>query len=212
MGTSKKKKKKLPKSLRKGALPRSVDEVLAAGIGALGKAKKKGDDSFDALVQRGEDVTRKGGDAARGALSDVEAAVARIVEDARAQAGGAADSVQDRFEAVVGVALGTLGVAGRQDVAALRAKIDALQSRLGALVETDSEAPPSSSVTRYEVLPHLDGWAIRKPGGERATAVVGTKKEAVRDARKLAKVHVPSELTIRKADGSVADVVTYDAE
>ena len=213
MGTSKKKKKaKLPKSLRKGALPKSVDAVLAAGIGALGEAQKKGGDTFDALVQRGEDVTKRGGKAARGAVSDVEAAVARIVGDVRAQASDTTDGVQERFEAIVEVALGTLGVAGRDDVAALKERIDALQSRLGGVVGTGTPASDDGPLTRYEVVAHPDGWAVQKPGAERASAVLGTKKEAVRDARKLAKGHAPSALTIRKADGSVADVVTYDAD
>lgn len=207
--SKKKQAKKLPKSLRKGALPSSVDAVLAAGIGALGQAQKKGADTFDGLVRRGERVATQGGDAARSALSDVEAAVARIVGDVGAQAGETADGLQDRFEAVVEVALGTLGVAGRGDVEALRQKIDALQVRLGGVVTGDGA--PTGPVTCYEVLPHPDGWAVQKAGAERATAVLGTKKEAVRDARQLAKEHVPSELTIRKLDGSVADVTTYDA-
>ncbi len=210
MGTSKQKKaKKLPKSLRKGALPSPVDTVLAAGIGALGQAQKKGAETFDALVQRGERVTTHGGSAARSALRDVEAAVARIVGDVGAQAGEAAGGVQDRFEAVVEVALGSLGVAGRDDVAALRQKIAALQTRLGDVVAGDRA--PDRPVTRYEVLPHPDGWAVQRDGATRATYVRATKKEAVRDARRLAKEHAPSALTVRKLDGSASDVRTYDA-
>ncbi len=204
MGKSEKKKaKKLPKSLRKGAFPSSVDAVLAAGLGALGQAQKKGADTFDALVQRGERVTAEGGKAARGALGDVEAAVARIVEDARTQAGEATGDLQHRFEAVVEVALGSLGVAGRDDVEALRQKIDALHARLGAV------AGEGGLVAFYEVRPHPDGWAVQKAGAERASAVLGTKREAVQEGRALAKAHGPSELTVHKLDGSVADVTTY---
>lgn len=216
MGKSKKKKgKKLPKSLRKGALPKPVDAVLAAGVGALARAQKKGAGTFDTLVQRGERVTKDGGDAARDAMSDVEAAVAQIVEDARSRAGGAADSLQGRFEAVVEVALGAAGVAGRGDVDALRQRIDALQDRIGTLAgagagATDGEAERPAA--RFEVRPHPDGWAVQAAGADEAAAVLGTKKEAVRDARKLAKEHAPSTLTVRKLDGTVADVSVYGVD
>lgn len=206
----KNKPRKLPKSLRKGALPKPVDDVLAAGIGAIAQATKKGADTFDALVERGERVANEGSEAARSAVGEVEAAVTSLLDDARAGVSGA----QAQVEGIVERALDGLGIAGRDEIDALKARIDTLQARLGgraAAVSADAAAGSVAS-TRYEVVPHAEGWAIRKAGASRATAVLGTKKEAVRDARQLAKTHRPSTLVICKADGSVGDTVDYDAD
>ena len=202
----KNKPRKLPKSLRKGALPKPVDDVLAAGIGAIAQATKKGADTFDALVERGERVANEGSEAARSAVGEVEAAVTSLLDEARAGVSGA----QAQVEGIVERALDGLGIAGRDEIDALKARIDTLQARLGGRAAAVSGDAAAS--TRYEVVPHADGWAIRKAGASRATAVLGTKKEAVRDARQLAKTHRPSTLVICKADGSVGDTVDYDAD
>ena len=68
----------LPKSLRKGGLPRPVADVWAAGIGALSQAKKKGGDSFEALIDIGTTVAETGGKAARMAVAQVESAASSV--------------------------------------------------------------------------------------------------------------------------------------
>ena len=217
MATSKKSKKnkkgttpprKLPKSLRKGALPTSVSEVWAAGLGALGQARKKGGDTFEGLVARGERVVRAGSDAAREALGEVEAAAAAVTGRVRETTNGAGDLVQRPVERAVEGALSRLGVPTREEVAALQAMVDRLEAQLSAL-GAGGAAPEAAA---YEVVKHDEGWAVRHPGGARALAVVKTKKEAVRDARALARDHAPSRLTVYNLDGSVGDVTEYGAE
>ena len=207
---------KLPKSLRKGDLPRPVEEVWEAGVGALAQARKKGGDTFEALVHLGSRVVDTGGKAARTAVGQVESAADSVVQTARDVADGAVDGVQGRIEGTVEAILARVGVPGRDEVRALQAHVDALEARLVEL-QAEPAAPAAAPASapaaeRYEVRPHERGWAVQKAGAARATAVHPTKKEALRDGRQTAKAHAPSQLTIYKTDGSVGDVVEYDAD
>jgi poly(hydroxyalkanoate) granule-associated protein len=221
MGKSKKSKKAkkngaLPKSLRKGGLPRPADDVLAAGLGALERAQKKGADTFDALVARGERVVEDGSAAAREAVREVEAAADRVASRTRSAAGGAATAATAPLERVVEAALVRLGVPNRTEVAALREQVEALGARLAALRDSGAAdgtsadgAASGADVAHYRVAPHPDGWAVRKEGSERAVSVHKTKQEALKAGRETARGHAPSRLTIHRADGSEASATDY---
>jgi len=220
MATSKKTpSKKLPKSLRKGALPRSAEEVWSAGIGALAQARKTGSQSFDALVTLGGTVVDTGTGAAKAAVGQVEQAASAVTGTARTVADGALETVQGGVEALVETALGRIGVPGRGEILALRAQVDALQHRIAALMAVEEDAPTGTAevaayeaeVAAYEIVSHDRGWAVRRVGAERATSVHKTKKEALRDGRQTARAHAPSRLTVYKADGTAADETEYQA-
>lgn len=204
-------KRSLPKSLRKGALPRSVEDVWSAGVGALAQARKTGGDSFDSLVALGSTVVQKGTGAARSAVDQVESAASSLVGTAKGVAGGAAETVTDGMEGVVEGVLARLGVPGRDEVLALRSKVDALQARVADLLAAEAAAPDAEADgTVYHVETHERGWAVQRVGAERALAVHPTKKAALVDARQTARAHAPSRLVVFKADGSLADETTYE--
>ncbi len=211
--TSKTSTPKLPKSLRKGGLPRPVTDVWAAGVGALAQARKKGGDSFESLIHLGTTVAETGGNAARSAVDQVESAAAAVADSARGLAGGAADEVQERAEAAVEIVLSRLGVPGRDEVLALRTQVEALQARIAALHDGARAPQASASGTRtvYTVSAHERGWAVQRAGAERATSVHATKKEALVDARRTARAQAPSRLVVHNADGAVAGETDYDA-
>ena len=141
--SSKKKAKKLPKSLRTGGLPRPVGEVWAAGVGALAQARKAGGDQFEALVKLGTTVAETGTGAARSGLHLVEAAAGQLVGSARHAAEDAAGGVQGTVEAAVEAVLARTGVPGRKEVLALREQVEALQARVSALQTPAADAPAS---------------------------------------------------------------------
>lgn len=199
----------LPKSLRKGGLPRPVADVWAAGIGALSQAKKKGGDSFEALIDIGTTVAETGGKAARMAVAQVESAASSVTDSARGLADGAADGVQERVESIVESVLARLGVPGREEVMALQSQVEALQARIASLNDA-TEADGVGERTVYSVTTHDRGWAVQRVGAERATSVHATKKEALVDARRTARSHAPSRLIVYKADGAVATETDYD--
>ena len=210
-----KKNKKLPKSIRSGDLPRSVDDVWEAGVGALAQAREGATDSFESLVALGGRVVDTGGKAARSAAGQVEGIADTLVGTAKGVAEGAADGVQSRVEGVVEGVLSRLGVPNRDEVLALRSHVEALEARIAALNAAPGPAakvPEADAATAYEVRPHERGWAVQKVGAERATAVHATKKEALRDGRQTAKAHAPATLAVYKADGSVGETVDYGAD
>ena len=66
--------------------------------------------------------------------------------------------------------------------------------------------------TVYHVKPNGEGWAVEGDGAERATSTHETKKEALSAARELAHKKVPSQLVVHKADGSVQEKFSYEAQ
>ncbi|PAP77381.1 phasin family protein [Rubrivirga marina] len=218
-GSKKKATPAIPKTLRTGDLPQPVEDVWAAGVGALAQARKTGGESFDALVSLGSTVVEKGTGAARSAVGQVEHAASSLTSTAKGVASGAVGTVADTVEGLVEAALGRLGVPGRDEVLALRSQVDALQARVASLLaeaaEPVAEAAGAGGLvpeapTVYQVTKHDRGWAVQRVGAERASAVHPTKKEALVDARQTARAHAPSRLIVYKADGEVSDETAYD--
>lgn len=52
----------------------------------------------------------------------------------------------------------------------------------------------------HRVMPHPDGWQVKRDGGQRASHVTETKAEAERLARPISQ-HQHTELTIHGLDG-----------
>lgn len=53
-----------------------------------------------------------------------------------------------------------------------------------------------------EVVPHNDGWAVKKQGAERASSVHDTKADALKQGTEQAKAE-KTELVIKKQDGTI---------
>lgn len=69
---------------------------------------------------------------------------------------------------------------------------------------------PSSGPTVVRLGFEPDEWVVRVDGVDEARARYGTKKEALRDARALARDQAPSRLVVLRQDGSVQTEHTYD--
>ena len=66
--------------------------------------------------------------------------------------------------------------------------------------------------TVYHVVPREDNWAVEKEGASRASSVAETKAEAVAQAKEFAEHQRPSKVVVHKADGTVQQHFTYDAD
>jgi hypothetical protein len=66
--------------------------------------------------------------------------------------------------------------------------------------------------TVYHVVPRDDQWAVEKEGASRASSVAETKTEAVAQAKEFAENQRPSKVVVHKADGTVQQHFTYDAD
>lgn len=58
------------------------------------------------------------------------------------------------------------------------------------------------------VVPHEDGWGVRREGGRRVTSVHDTQAEAIARARKIAQAQ-RSEVVIHRRDGTIRDSDSY---
>ncbi len=58
------------------------------------------------------------------------------------------------------------------------------------------------------VVPHPEGWAIKREGNQRATKVTPTKEPALKQARSIAKQD-KVELVIHNKEGKIIDKDSY---
>lgn len=65
--------------------------------------------------------------------------------------------------------------------------------------------------TRIEVAPADSGWIVTRDGFGRDSTHV-TKEAAIKRAVKLARDKQPSELTIRRTDGSIQETRSYGSD
>ena len=63
--------------------------------------------------------------------------------------------------------------------------------------------------TVYDVSPHESGWQIKKRGNTQATGVHSIKEEAIQKARELALANQPSQVVVRRKDGTIEFEWTY---
>jgi hypothetical protein len=63
--------------------------------------------------------------------------------------------------------------------------------------------------TVYEVYPSGEGWGVKKRGAERADSLWSTKPPAIDRGVALATGSQPSQLIIKRRDGTIEDERTY---
>ncbi len=65
-----------------------------------------------------------------------------------------------------------------------------------------------SNKRNQHVVPHVDGWAVKGAGSERATKVVPTQREAIGIARGIAQ-NQQSEMLIHGENGRIRERDSY---
>ena len=91
-------------------------------------------------------------------------------------------------------------------------KVGELSQKLDALSQMLEVEKIGVEEAVYHVVPHEDGWAVKREGAEPAVSVHDTKKEALSAGRDEAKKNLPSQLVVHKQDRSVQDSYTYDED
>jgi len=61
----------------------------------------------------------------------------------------------------------------------------------------------------YDVSPSGDTWTVRKRGATSAAGTFDRKQDAIDFGVKLARANEPSQLVIRRANGTIEDERTY---
>jgi predicted acetyltransferase len=66
-----------------------------------------------------------------------------------------------------------------------------------------------ASRTVYDVMPHDDGWQVKRRGAEKASSLHDTKIPAIEAGIEVARNNEPSQLVIHKAGGTIEQERTY---
>lgn len=216
-------KKSDDKPVRLTDLPTELSErgreIWLAGLGALARVEEEGEKIFRNLVERGEEFEGRGRKQIEKALDQIfeqqkEATRTfdEVTKDVTKGVSEAAQSVERAVSNTVTDTLGRIGVPRREEVEELSGKVGQLSEKLDAL-QAILEAQKKDAVTTvYHIIPHEQGWAVKREGAERATSVHDTKKEALSAGREAAKDHLPSRLIVHKQDRSVQETFAYDEE
>jgi len=112
------------------SLVESAQQIWMAGVGAFNRAQGEGSKLFEALVSEGMNVEKHTRKLAGGRVDAVRDAVEDRVAGAKVRATDTWDRLEKVFEDRVQRALTRLGIPGREEVAGLNARVDALTAQL----------------------------------------------------------------------------------
>jgi poly(hydroxyalkanoate) granule-associated protein len=126
------------------SLVESAQQIWMAGVGAFTRAQGEGSKLFEALVKEGMNIEKTTRQLAGGRVDAVRDAMEGRVGAVRGRASDTWDRLEKVFEDRVQRALTRLGVPGREDIAELTARIDALGARSGAARKGAPARKPAS--------------------------------------------------------------------
>lgn len=132
-----------------GEFTDNLEHVFLAGLGALSNAQKKGQKTFDALVEQGETFRKKTTKKTESLIEDVQDAIREMSDDAQSRAEGLLKQVrgksnlnklQHSFDSRVADAMDRLHVPSKNDVDAINRKLDKIMKLIGEQQATVSKA------------------------------------------------------------------------
>lgn len=150
-------------------LSESAQQVWLAGVGAFSRAQSEGTRLFEALVKEGLKLEKDALRFAGGQADAMRGAVETRVDQARERATDTWDRLEKVFEDRVQRALTRLGVPGRDDLADLTRKVDALTAEL----RRQAKGPAARKVARPTGAPRKTAartTTARKPRGRASSA------------------------------------------
>jgi poly(hydroxyalkanoate) granule-associated protein len=110
----------------------SAQQIWLAGLGAFAKMQEEGSKAFEALVKDGTGMQKKTQQAAEETLAQAQARMAGFASEFGTKAAGGWGKLENIFEDRVARALEKLGMPSAAEVAALQARVDALEAQLKA--------------------------------------------------------------------------------
>ncbi len=108
-----------------------AQQIWLAGLGAFAKAQEDGTKAFEKLVTDGITMQRKVQSTAEEKMAEATQKVSQAAHQFNERATGQWDKLENIFEERVSKALSRLGIPNAQDMAALHARIAALEAQLG---------------------------------------------------------------------------------
>jgi poly(hydroxyalkanoate) granule-associated protein len=126
----------------------SAQQIWLAGLGAFAKMQQEGSKAFEALVKDGVGVQKKTQQAAEETLAQAQARMSGFASEFGTKAAGGWGKLENIFEDRVARALEKLGMPSAQEVAALQARVEALEALLQRKDAAAGDAPPRTAARK----------------------------------------------------------------
>ncbi|RSZ42444.1 MULTISPECIES: phasin family protein [unclassified Variovorax] len=108
----------------------SAQQIWLAGLGAFAKMQQEGSKAFEALVKDGAGMQKKTQQAAEETLAQAQQRMAGFASEFGTKAAGQWGKLENIFEERVARAMEKLGAPSAADMAALQARVEALEAQL----------------------------------------------------------------------------------
>ena len=131
----------------------SAQQIWLAGLGAFAKMQQEGSKAFESLVKDGLGVQKKTQQAAEETLAQAQARMSGFASEFGTKAAGGWGKLENIFEDRVARALEKLGMPSAREVAALQARVDALEAQLKRTSTAASAAPRAARKTAARTPP-----------------------------------------------------------
>lgn len=168
------------------SLVESAQQIWMAGVGAFTRAQGEGSKLFEALVSEGMNIEKTTRKLATGKVDAVRDAMEGRVDVVRGRASDTWDRLEKVFEDRVQRALNRLGIPGREELAELISRVDALTAQLkksnGVAAANSARAAKPAKVRKSA--------AATKPKSTRKAAAKSSAK-AGKTARKSTRKTLP---------------------
>ncbi len=151
----------------------SAQQIWLAGLGAFAKMQQEGSKAFEALVKDGAGMQKKTQAAAEETLAQAQQRVAGFASEFGTKAAGQWGKLENIFEDRVARALEKLGVPSAADMAALQARVEALEAQLKKHRGDAKEATPSRP-SRASRASRASSGTARKPAAPAAKKTTKT--------------------------------------
>ncbi len=164
------------------SLVESAQQIWMAGVGAFTRAQGEGSKLFEALVNEGMNIEKTTRKLATGKVDAVRDAMEDRVGAVRGRASDTWDRLEKVFEDRVQRALNRLGIPGREELAELTARVDALSAH-------SRKAKAAAPAKKARAVAAKPKKAVRKPAAK--VAAKATRKPARKTLPKAAKPVAP---------------------
>lgn len=177
-----------------GEFTDNLEHVFLAGLGALSNAQKKGQKTFDALVEQGETFRKKTTKRTESLIEDVQDAIREMSDDAQSRAEGLLQQVrgksnlnklQHTFDSRVADAMDRLNVPSKNDVDAINRKLDRIMKLIGEQKATVSKVKGKKTAKKAKKAASKKA-APKKAASKKAAPKKAAPKKAPAKAAKKA--------------------------
>ena len=147
----------------------SANHIWLAGLGAFAKAQQEGSKVFDSLIKDGLHMQQQTQQVAEEKIAQATHTMSNLASQFTERAGGSWDRLETLFEQRVAKAMHRLGWPSADDVAALHARIAALEQALAQGKPAKAAAPAKRPASRSTTTT-TKGAQSAKPAATKARA------------------------------------------